>query len=116
MSETVAVALKKLAIYILGDEKKRGKLLVLIGSIAVGFIGLMCLPVAVLSSMGSMEIEQPQIDKSLFNESAIMAGLSSEQQAKITEIQNSGQDIENAMTNAGVRSQTIKAQLIYVIF
>jgi len=116
MSATVAAALKKIAIYILGDEKKRGKLFVLIGSIAVGFIGLMCLPVAVLSSMGSMEIEQPQIDKSLFNESAIMAGLSSEQQAKITEIQNSGQDIENAMTNAGVRSQTIKAQLIFMSY
>lgn len=116
MSETVAAVLKKIAIYILGDEKKRGKLFVLIGSIALGFIGLMCLPVAVLSSMGSMEIEQPQIDKSLFNESAIMAGLSSEQQAKITEIQNSGQDIENAMINAGVRSQTIKAQLIYMSY
>ena len=35
MSATVAVALKKVAIYILGDEKKRGKLFVLIGSIAV---------------------------------------------------------------------------------
>ena len=116
MSATVAAALKKLAIYILGDERKRGKLFVLIGSIAVGFIGLMCLPVAVLSSMGSMEIEQPQIDKSLFNESAIMTGLSSEQQAKITEIQNSGQDIENAMINAGVRVQTIKAQLIYMSY
>ena len=32
MSATVAVALKKVAIYILGDEKKRGKLFVLIGS------------------------------------------------------------------------------------
>ena len=56
MSATVAVALKKVAIYILGDEKKRGKLFVLIGSIAAGFLGLMCLPVAVLSSMGSLEI------------------------------------------------------------
>ena len=55
MSATVAAALKKAAVYILGDEKKRGKLFVLIGSIVVGFIGLMCLPVAVLSSMGSME-------------------------------------------------------------
>ncbi len=54
----------------------------LIGSIVVGFIGLMCLPVAVLSSMGSMEVEPPEIDKSLFNESAIIAGLDSEQQAK----------------------------------
>lgn len=57
MSATVAAALKKIAIYILGDEKKRGKLFVLIGSIAAGFLGLMCLPVAVLSSMGSLEIE-----------------------------------------------------------
>lgn len=116
MSATVAAALKKIAIYILGDEKKRGKLFVLIGSIVVGFIGLMCLPVAVLSSMGSMEVEPPEIDKSLFNESAIIAGLDSEQQAKITEIQNSGQAIEDAMTGAGVRSQTIKAQLIYMSY
>lgn len=106
MSATVAAALKKIAIYILGDEKKRGKLFVLIGSIVVGFIGLMCLPVAVLSSMGSMEVEPP----------AIIAGLDSEQQAKITEIQNSGQAIEDAMTGAGVRSQTIKAQLIYMSY
>ena len=116
MSATVAAALKKIAIYILGDEKKRGKLFVLIGSIVVGFIGLMCLPVSVLSSMGSMEVEPPEIDKSLFNESAIIAGLDSEQQAKITEIQNSGQAIEDAMTGAGVRSQTIKAQLIYMSY
>lgn len=116
MSAAVGAALKKIAIYILGDEKKRGKLFVAVASIAAGFLGLMCLPVAVLSSMGNMEIEQPQIDKSLFNESAIMAALDSEQQAKITEIQNSGQEIENAMTGAGVRSQTIKAQLIYMSY
>lgn len=116
MSATVAAALKKIAIYILGDEKKRGKLFVLIGSIAVGFLGLMCLPVAVLSSMGNMEIEQPEIDKSLFNESALMSELDSEQQEKITELQNIGQEIENAMRDAGVRSQTIKAQLIYMSY
>ena len=63
-----------------------------------------------------MEVEPPEIDKSLFNESAIIAGLDSEQQAKITEIQNSGQAIEDAMTGAGVRSQTIKAQLIYMSY
>lgn len=116
MSAAVGAALKKIAIYILGDKDKRGKLFVLIGSIATGFLGLMCLPVAVLSSMGSMEVEPPEIDKSLFNESAIIAGLDSEQQAKITEIQNSGQAIEDAMTGAGVRSQTIKAQLIYMSY
>ena len=116
MSAAVAAAVKKIAIYILGDKDKRGKLFVLIGSIAAGFLGLMCLPVAVLSSMGSMEVEPPEIDKSLFNESAIMAGLSSEQQEQITNIQNQGQAIEDAITSAGVRSQTIKAQLIYMSY
>ena len=116
MSATVAVALKKVAIYILGDEKKRGKLFVLIGSIAACFLGLMCLPVAVLSSMGSMEIEQPEINAEMFSDSSLFESLDSEQQAKITEIQNSGQEIEDAMRGAGVRSQTIKAQLIYMSY
>lgn len=116
MSAAVGAVLKKIAVYILSDKKKRGKLFVLIASIVAGFLGLMCLPVAVLSSMGSMEIEPPEIDKSLFNESAIMAGLDSEQQAEITNIQNQGQAIEDAMTGAGVRSQTIKAQLIYMSY
>lgn len=116
MSATVAVALKKVAIYILGDEKKRGKLFVLIGSIAAGSLGLMCLLVAVLSSMGSMEIEQPEINAEMFSDSSLFESLDSEQQAKITEIQNSGQEIEDAMRGAGVRSQTIKAQLIYMSY
>ena len=79
MSATVAAVLKKIAIYILGDEKKRGKLFVLIGSIAAGFLGLMCLPVAVLSSMGSMEIEQPEINAELFIDSALFESLDIEQ-------------------------------------
>lgn len=116
MSATVAAALKKVAIYILGDKNKRGKLFVLIGSIAAGFLGLMCLPVAVLSSMGSMEIEQPEINAEMFSDSALFESLDSEQQAKITEIQNSGQEIEDAMSGAGVRYQTIKAQLIYMSY
>lgn len=115
MSATVAAALKKIAVYILGEDKKRGKLFVLIASIAAGFLGLMCLPVAVLSSMGN-EIEPPDIDRSLFTESALFESLDSEQQEKLTNIQNQGQAIEDAMTNAGVRSQTIKAQLIYMSY
>lgn len=115
MSATVAAALKKIAVYILGDKDKRGKLFMLIASIAAGFLGLMCLPVAVLSSLGN-EIEPPEIDKSLFTESALFESLDSEQQAKLTNIQNQGQAIEDAMINAGVRDQTIKAQLIYMSY
>ena len=115
MSAAVA-AVKKIAIYILGDEHKRGKLFVAVGSIIAGFLGLMFLPIAVISSIGSMNIEPPDIDKSLFTESALFESLDSEQQAEITNIQNQGQAIENAMTNAGVRDQTIKAQLIYMSY
>ena len=116
MSAAVGAALKKIAIYILGDKDKRGKLFVAVGSIIAGFLGLMFLPIAVISSIGSMNIEQPDIDKSLFTESALFESLDSEQQAEITNIQNQGQAIEDAMTNAGVRDQTIKAQLIYMSY
>lgn len=113
MSATVAIALKKVAIYILGDEKKRGKLFVLIGSIAAGFLGLMCLPVAVLSSMGSLEIETPEVDRSMFTDSAFMATLDEDQQSQIAEFQSQGEAIAAVMSAVGLPSETIKAQLIY---
>lgn len=113
MSATVAAVLKKIAIYILGDEKKRGKLFVLIGSIAAGFIGLMCLPVAVLSSMGSLEIETPEVDRSMFTDSAFMATLDEDQQSQIAEFQSQGEAIAAVMSAVGLPSETIKAQLIY---
>ena len=116
MSAAVVAAVKKIAIYILGDENKRGKLFVAVGSIIAGFLGLMFLPIAVISSIGSMNIEPPDIDKSLFTESDLFESLDSEQQAEITNIQNQGQVIEDAMTNAGVRDQTIKAQLMYMSY
>ena len=116
MSATVAVALKKVAIYILGDEKKRGKLFVLIGSIAAGFLGLMCLPVAVLSSMGSLEIETPEVDRSMFTDSAFMATLDEDQQSQIAEFQSQGEAIAAVMSAVGLPSETIKAQLIYMSY
>ena len=116
MSATVAAVLKKIAIYILGDEKKRGKLFVLIGSIAAGFLGLMCLPVAVLSSMGSLEIETPEVDRSMFTDSAFMATLDEDQQSQIAEFQSQGEAIAAVMSAVGLPSETIKAQLIYMSY
>ena len=116
MSAAVAAAVKKVAVYVLGDEHKRGRLFVAVGSIIAGLLGLMFLPIAVISSIGSMNIEQHDVDKNLFTESALFESLDSEQQAEITNIQNQGQAIEDAMTNAGMRDQTIKAQLIYMSY
>lgn len=116
MSTAVAAALKKIAAFILSDKELRGKTFVIIGSIIAGFLGLMCLPAVVLLSLGNMEFEPPEIDKSLFNEAAFIENLSDEQQAQLVNLQNQGQAIENAMVNADCKNQTIKAQLIYLSF
>lgn len=116
MSTAVAAALKKIAAFILSDKELRGKTFVIIGSIIAGLLGLMCLPAVVLLSLGNMEFELPEIDKSLFNEAVFIENLSDEQQAQLVNLQNQGQAIEDAMTAAEVRSQTIKAQLIYLSF
>lgn len=76
----------------------------------------MCLPAVVLLSLGNMEFEPPEIDKSLFNEAAFIENLSDEQQAQLVNLQNQGQAIESAMVNADCKNQTIKAQLIYLSF
>ena len=52
MSATVAAALKKAAVYILGDEKKRGKLVTVVLSAAVGLLLLLCAPAVMLSLLG----------------------------------------------------------------
>lgn len=116
MSTAVAAALKKIAAFILSDKELRGKTFVIIGSIIAGLLGLMCLPAVVLLSLGNMEFEPPEIDKSLFNEAAFIENLSDEQQAQLVNLQNQGQAIESAMVNADCKNQTIKAQLIYLSF
>lgn len=116
MSTAVAAALKKIAAFILSDKELRGKVLVIIGSIIAGLLGLICLPAVVLVSLGNMEFEPPEIDKSLFNEAAFIENLSDEQQAQLVNLQNQGQAIESAMVNADCKNQTIKAQLIYLSF
>ena len=106
-------AILKILAQLLSDAKTRGKVITIVLSIAAGFLGLMCLPVMVLSSLGSSEIEPPIIDRSLFDESNFMSNLTSEQRSEIENFQNQGQEIENAMATVGLKDQTIKAQFIY---
>ena len=120
MTEAIAAAakalLKKVAVDLALDKDKRNKFLLIVGSIIAGFLGLLCLPVVVIASLGNMEFEPPEIDKSMFNEAAFIQNLSSDRQAQLANLQNQGQTIEDAMTAAEVRNQTIKAQLIYLSF
>ena len=102
MSAAVAAALKKIAAFILSDKELRGKAFVIIGSIICGFLGLLCLPVVAIASLGNLEIEPPEIDRSMFNEAAFIQNLSSDQQAQLANLQNQGQAIEDAMTAAHI--------------
>lgn len=96
----------KLAIKLLSDEKTRGKVLIVVLSVVVGFLGLLFLPLAVLLNMDASE--PPQITAEM--------SLTPEQRAEQERMDAIGKTISDAMYLFGVPDQTIKAQLIYVSF
>ena len=115
MSATVAAALKKAAIYILGDEKKRGKLVTAVLSAAVGLLLLLCAPAVMLSSLGEVG-EEAQVPELHLNAYDIYSSLDSESRQRLDDIRSAGNDIANAMDEKGVKVHTIKAQLIYMSY
>lgn len=115
MSATVAAALKKIAIYILGDEKKRGKLVTVVLSASVGMLLLLCAPAVMLSSLGEVG-EETQVPELHINADDFYSSLDSESRQRLDDIRSAGNDIANAMDEKGVKVQTIKAQLIYMSY
>ena len=115
MSATVAAALKKAAVYILGDEKKRGKLVTVVLSAAVGLLLLLCAPAVMLSSLGEVG-EEAQVPELHLNAYDIYSSLDSESRQRLDDIRSAGNDIANAMDEKGVKVHTIKAQLIYMFY
>lgn len=114
MTEAIAAAakalLKKLAVDTALDKDKRNKILLIVGSIAVGLLFLLFAPIAVLSSMG--QIESPDISVN-FDENDFMSEMSQERQEAMNSIMADGQAIADSMYTAGLQEQIIKAQLIY---
>ena len=115
MSATVAAALKKAAVYILGDKKKRGKLVTVVLSAAVGMLLLLCAPAVMLSSLGEVG-EEAQVPELHLNAYDIYSSLDSESRQRLDDIRSAGNDIANAMDEKGVKVHTIKAQLIYMSY
>lgn len=115
MSAAVAAALKKAAVYILGDEKKRGKLVTAVLSAAVGLLLLLCAPAVMLSSLGEVG-EEAQVPELHLNAYDIYSSLDSESWQRLDDIRSAGNDIANAMDEKGVKVHTIKAQLIYMSY
>jgi len=110
-----AKTLKLLTAFV--PNKKAGKKLgILVLSIAFGLIYLLCLPVVLLSSMGSTKPNMSEIDTAMFNKEEFWATLDSEKTEKLNDLMDAGQAIETEMAKLGIADQTIKAQLIYVSF
>lgn len=115
MSAAIATAVKKIAVYILSNAKARKGALVAVGSIIAGFLGLMFFPIAVLSGIGEVDVEE-NLGQAIITPDAFMQSLTPEQQQDIHTFQNNGTAIENAMAEKGVQVQTVNAQLIFVSF
>lgn len=117
MAEAIAVAakafMKKLAVDLALDKDKRNKFLLIVGSIVVGLIFLLMTPVVVLSSIGGIEPPTVEFD---FKESDFLNNMDDKIREKLENIQAQGQAIEDAMIDANIGDQTIKAQLIYLSF
>lgn len=114
MAEAIVAAakalLKRLAVDTALDKDKRNKILLIIGSTAVGLLFLLFAPIAVLSSMG--QIESPEISVN-FDENDFFENLDSQQQEKLSKMELDGQAIADSMSAIGLQEQIIKAQLIY---
>ena len=106
----------KLLITVLSDKKLGKKIIILVLSIAFGFIYLLCLPVIVISNLGSVDLDTTGIDMTQFTEDNFMSQLDSEQADTINAMKDAGTAIETEMANLGIADQTIKAQLIYASF
>ena len=109
-------AILKLLASLVPKDKLGKKMIFFVISVVSGFIFLLCLPVVMLTSLGSSEPDLSDIDPNLFTEERFMASLDSDQTAKINALQAAGAAIEAEMANLGVADQTIKAQLIYMSF
>lgn len=109
-------AIIMILIKLLTNKKFRDRVLIIIGSILVGFLLLLAGPLIALYSLGNTDYEAPEIDSSAFNESAFMEQLSPEQQERMAEIRSAGAAIESEMAALSIADQTIKAQLIYMSY
>lgn len=115
MSEGLAAAgkalLKMIAVDTATDKKKRNTVLIAIGSIIAALVAVMLLPVVVIYAI--MNSEPPSIEVSV-DEAAILSQLDDERLASMSDIESDWQAIAEAMEDADLQEQTIKAQLIYV--
>lgn len=99
--------LKMVAVDTAADREKRNRLLIAVGSIIAALVSVILLPLAVLFVI--VDSEPPALD-----EAAFLSQLTHEQQLQLAEMEADGQAIAEALAEAGLQEQTVKAQLIYL--
>lgn len=111
MSVTVAAVAKKAAV-ILAKDKRTWKAVVLIIGIA---IAIALLPVMVLLAIGSQlsSAETQNIDYSAYVQNLNLSG---DQKAQLSQMESDGKAISDELSKLGLKTQTVKAQMIYLTY
>ncbi|MBR5180445.1 MAG: hypothetical protein IKW90_16840 [Lachnospiraceae bacterium] len=99
--------LKMVAVDTVADREKRNRIFIAVGSIIAALVSVILLPLAVLFVI--VNSEPPTLDKAAF-----LSQLTPEQQSQLADMEADGQAIAEALAEAGLQEQTIKAQLIYL--
>lgn len=108
MSATIAAALKKLALAIVTEPETLKKVLCIVLSVVVGL--LMPIVAVMYFFSGNIELDTSGIEQS------VISSLTAEEQAKLQIVEDTMNNIDSAMTNAGHSNNQIKeAQILYVL-
>ena len=99
-------AIIKIILQLLSDEKTRHAILITAASVIMGLLGMLIMPVVVVYTMGQME--PPEIT---ISEEGVLSGMDAD---RLTAMESGGQAIAYFLSSRGLRSQIMKAQLIYL--
>lgn len=110
MSITVAAVVKKAAVCLAADKRTWKA----IGFIAALLITIALLPVMVLLAIGNQFSSVSGVSKPDYSQ--FVQSLSQEQLVHISQIQLDGKSISDTLSKSGLKTQTVKAQIIYLTY
>lgn len=109
MSVTAGAIAKKAAV-ILAKDKRTWKV---VGFLAAMIIAIALLPVMVLLVIGS---QLSSVDTENIDYSAYVQNLSVQQKEQLTQMESDGKVIADELSRLGVKTQIVKAQMIYLTY
>lgn len=109
MSATVAAIAKKVTIYLATDKRTWKVVGMIIGIV----IAIVLLPVMLLLAIGN---QFSNADAQQINYSQFVQNLSAEQQTQFSKLESDGTAIANELIKLGLKTQIVKAQMIYFTY